>query len=325
MQTGALGMNWAPLFGAVSGCFLVVGASFGILWFKKHKREKRRERPPQEEKILRPPGYFASCRLDELTEKLTWVVLQAIASGMIFGGVTGTLWPVVAGLLLGRFTVKEIWSADGSEVLAATALLDLVALLWAIRQVQLLWRLTDELRAWRFGLRGEQAVAEKLINRELTSAGYVAFHDLPAEKGRKKWNVDHIVVGPGGVFVLETKARPRRRAKWKQAEHEVIFDGRVLRFPWCYDELAVSQAKYNAEWVRKYLGVYAPKDLRIQPVIVVPGWFVGPLPPEANFDVKVMNAKYLVGFLRNAPKLYQPEQLVTVIQRIDDGCRSLEF
>jgi hypothetical protein len=71
------------------------------------------------------------------------------------------------------------------------------------------------------------------------------------------------------------------------------------------------------------LGVYAPPSLRIQPIIVVPGWFVAP--GEKNCDVKAMNAKYLVGYLKSAPRLYKPEQLATVIQRLDDGCRTLEF
>src|SRR5882672_3282010 len=253
MQSGALGVNWTPLVGAVCGCLLVFAASCGIVWFKKRKREERDERPPKEEKILRPAGYFAMCRVEELAEKLVWVMLMAASAGMIFGGVAGTLWPVAAGLALRRFTVRQIWATQGSEILVATALLGLVALLWSVRQFQVMWRLVDELRTWKFGLRGEQAVAEKLMDRELAAAGYVAFHDLPAQKWRKKWNVDHIVVGPGGVFVLETKTRPRRRPKWNQPEHEVIFDGSVLRFPWCYDDEAVSQARDNADWVREYL------------------------------------------------------------------------
>src|SRR5436190_1851904 len=80
-------------------------------------------------------------------------------------------------------------------------------------------------------------------------AGYVVFHDLPAERGKRKWNVDHVVVGPGGVFVLETKARPRRKAKWDQEENVVIYDGKVLQFPWCYDDWAVRQVEFNAKWV----------------------------------------------------------------------------
>ena len=41
--------------------------------------------------------------------------------------------------------------------------------------------------------------------------------------------------------------------------------------------------------------------------------------------MKVMNANYLVGFIRDAQKVYSREELATVIQRLDDGCRTLEF
>jgi len=56
----------------------------------------------------------------------------------------------------------------------------------------------------------------------------------------------------------------------------VVFDGEVLHFPWCYDDRAVKQVRKNLDYVRKYLGAYAPKDLHIEPIIVVPGWFVAP-------------------------------------------------
>ena len=58
-------------------------------------------------------------------------------------------------------------------------------------------------------------------------------------------------------------------------------------------------------------------------MIVVPGWFVPPT--RENYPVKVMNAKYLVGYLTDAEAVYTREQLKTVIQRLDDACRSLEF
>jgi hypothetical protein len=38
----------------------------------------------------------------------------------------------------------------------------------------------------------------------------------------------------------------------------------------------------------------------VQPVIVVPGWYVK---PKGNYEVKVMNAKYLVGYLRDAKRI----------------------
>ena len=40
-------------------------------------------------------------------------------------------------------------------------------------------KLATDVKNWRFGLRGEQAVAEKLADRTLSAAGYSAFHDVP--------------------------------------------------------------------------------------------------------------------------------------------------
>ena len=57
-----------------------------------------------------------------------------------------------------------------------------------------------EFRWWRQGARGEEAVARELS--ALEGSGYRALHDLDVGRG----NVDHVVVGPTGVFVLETKA-----------------------------------------------------------------------------------------------------------------------
>ncbi|MGH7953099.1 MAG: nuclease-related domain-containing protein, partial [Limisphaerales bacterium] len=63
---------------------------------------------------------------------------------------------------------------------------------------------------------------------ETSTAGFRSFHDLPAEE---HWNIDHVAVGTRGVFLIETKARRRRASRNGQAEHEVIFDGNFLQFP----------------------------------------------------------------------------------------------
>lgn len=52
---------------------------------------------------------------------------------------------------------------------------------------------------WQSGAWGEQATAKVL--RELEREGWTVLHDLPAARG----NVDHIVIGPGGVFLLDSK------------------------------------------------------------------------------------------------------------------------
>ena len=102
----------------------------------------------------------------------------------------------------------------------------------------------------------------------------------------------------------------------------VEFDGSVLQFPWCYDDEVVEQVERNAKWVREFLAAFPPKNIPVQPVIVLPGWFVE---TKGNFPVKVMNATYLIGFLKQAKPLFTLEQLEPVIQRLDERCRTVEF
>ena len=319
MQTGVGAFNLAQLVGCLAAWALVLGTFWGLFWLKKRRREERNERPPQREKLLRPAGYSAMCRIDALSEKWMSGAAQAVGAGLFFGLTVGTFYPLLAALALGQVTVKQVWNAPRSDVIIVGALVGIIALLWAVRAFQAVWRLEDELRNWRFGLRGEQAVAESLADRGVAAAGYVAFHDVP---GEGKWNIDHVVVGPGGVFVLETKARPRRKAAWQQAEQDVSFDGKVLVFPWCRDWEAAEQVERNADWVRKFLAGFVPKDLVVQPVIVVPGWYVE---SKGNYPVKAMNAKYLVGYLKGAKRVFSAEQLETTILRLDERCRVVEF
>jgi hypothetical protein len=52
---------------------------------------------------------------------------------------------------------------------------------------------------WRLGRDGERRTEKEL--RRLRSEGWFARHDLGSEYG----NLDHLVVGPGGVFLLDSK------------------------------------------------------------------------------------------------------------------------
>ena len=62
--------------------------------------------------------------------------------------------------------------------------------------------LEQNLHRWRTGLTGERLVGALLDG--LGDAGWVALHDLHWP-GRKKANLDHVLVGPGGVVVIDTK------------------------------------------------------------------------------------------------------------------------
>jgi hypothetical protein len=56
---------------------------------------------------------------------------------------------------------------------------------------------------WRSGLKGEKLVCKNLA--EKLGAEYSIFNNVLLKGGRRGGDIDHIVVGPTGIFVLETK------------------------------------------------------------------------------------------------------------------------
>jgi hypothetical protein len=58
--------------------------------------------------------------------------------------------------------------------------------------------------AWSQGAEGEEVVGE--ILEGLVADGWQVIHDVSLGRG----NIDHVVVGPGGLFTVETKSRRGR-------------------------------------------------------------------------------------------------------------------
>jgi nuclease-like protein len=77
----------------------------------------------------------------------------------------------------------------------------------------------EHIDRWRRGRDGERRTARAL--RPLTRHGWTVVHDLDSEYG----NLDHVVVGPSGVFLLDSK----------NLGGEVSVEGGVLRVRWLED------------------------------------------------------------------------------------------
>ena len=320
MHAAISGLGWDQYGAMLVGGFVAMLLPLGFVFWDRRQRRLRKERPPQQDKLLRPPGYSLSLKVDELWERMTHQLALTFGVGAILGAMAPPASQLLYQWLVGGFTVAQVMESRGAGMFLAVLLLLLGLALGITRQVLVLLRDARELRAHKFGLRGEQAVAEALSSPDVIRAGYASFHDVP---GAGNWNIDHVAVGPGGVFVLETKTRAKRQATNKLPEFEAEFDGRVLQFPWCYDDKAAAQAERNAAWVREFLAGFGPKDLVVQPVVVVPGWFVR---SKGNYPVKAMNAKYLAAsYLPSAARRFTPDQLQTTIRRLDERCRTLEF
>lgn len=72
----------------------------------------------------------------------------------------------------------------------------------ARRQREKAARLERSAALWERGAQGEAATAAALAT--LSTRGWTTFHDV-RWPGRQRANIDHVVVGPGGVFVIDSK------------------------------------------------------------------------------------------------------------------------
>ncbi len=59
---------------------------------------------------------------------------------------------------------------------------------------------------WEDGAQGEEWTAKEL--RPLSKQGWMVMHDLRDKRGDGKGNFDHVLVGPSGVFLLDSKSWP---------------------------------------------------------------------------------------------------------------------
>ena len=275
-----------------------------VLWDRRQR--KRTEKPPQTEKLLRPPGYSLSIRLEKTFDS----VLNCLLTASVFSVFSGVFAVILAGLLGAKAPVSVL--ALGFLI----ALPFVAGCAWAALRV---FHWFKEAQNIRLGLSGEQAVAEAL--NEATESGIRAFHDLQTDK---VGNIDHVAVGTRGVFLIETKARRKRGGNNKQAAHEVLYDGEALQFPVFRDAEPIEQAKRNAAWLSNYLRNKTGEPVEVFPLVVLPGWYVK-ISAKGNFRVNVVNANYLPGFLRRQDEKIAPAQVRRIITALDEKCRDVEF
>jgi hypothetical protein len=167
-----------------------------------------------------------------------------------------------------------------------------------------LLRTMKELHLYRIGYAGEVAVGGAL--NQLMLQGYRVFHDI---KGDKEFNVDHLLIGPSGVFAVETKTKTKKKEIKGKQTHKVMYDGKSLYFPDRPDSphrKFLEQSKRNAKWVSKWLTEATGHPVKAQPVLVLPGWFIVIKKPG---DVRVLNHNQLQALTRvaNRPPLNKSE------------------
>lgn len=159
------------------------------------------------------------------------------------------------------------------------------------------------------GVHGEKEVAETLD--ELKARGYRIFHDLVAEE----FNVDHVIVGPTGVFAIETKFRTKPEGEQAAVE----YDGqRVLVNGHEPDRDPVEQARASARYVSRRMREVTGGHVPVRPVVLFPGWWVTEQP---RAEVWVLNPTRLLGYLRHEREQLSEDQVRRLAAVVSDFAR----
>jgi hypothetical protein len=277
-----------------TGC-IPVGVLLAVVSFERWRRKRAGERSPLSEKLLRPAGYSLQRKLNDLDDDYsTWVLSAFLFSLLAVGGLP----------FMPTDNIRRVMFLTAFGLVAAGCTV-------------MAWRRLKDIRSHRMGLLGEQAVAEQL--QRLLPPGHQIFHDVP---GDGKWNIDHVVVGPAGVFAIETKYRTKRPGKAGERDHEAVFDGKKIQFPSGYDAKAPKQASRNARWLANMLTKATGERVTVQPVVALPGWWVT---LKADADVKVLSGKQVSGFIAKEPAQLSGKFIQQISYQLEQRCRDVEF
>jgi len=129
-----------------------------------------------------------------------------------------------------------------------------------------IWRTKGKVKTMRLGQTGEEAVGQ-FLEEKLRPAGYQILHDVVNDRG----NVDHVLIGPSGIYTIETKTH----SKPAKGPCLVTYDGEKVKVNgYQPDRDPVAQAKAEAGWLSNLIESCTGKKIKVQPVVLYPGWFI---------------------------------------------------
>jgi hypothetical protein len=246
-----------------------------------------KKRIPLKDRQLRYPGQS----LEDKVDSLRWAIALHIALSLLFIALAFVEWwqwyrnlppaPVFYG---GVAVVVVIYSS--------------------VRILQFQKRLHN----YRLGLTGEREVGQ--ILNKLTLQGYTVFHSVTDGK----FDIDHVVVSPHGIFAIETKTY----SKSSRGEAKVRFDGKQITLTGhSPDAKPVMEAVRHSSWLRQKLGnkVSERKKFPVKTVVVYPGWWRDP--KDIEKDIWVLNPGMLEVQISREPVSLTEEDIAIAKARLE--------
>ena len=177
--------------------------------------------------------------------------------------------------------------AKRNEVNAQAPVMNFVARVLGVK--------TDE-RAWRVGAKGEEKVAKELAK---LNAEWKVLHAV--EVGENGSDIDHVAIGPPGVFTLNAKRHPRGKA-WV-GDRMVMVNGQRTDY--------LRNSRFEAKRSSRLLSTACAREVAVAAAIVfvdLDDFTVKQIPP----DVHVTTCRRLPGWLRSLPAVLDADAVEKV-------------
>lgn len=161
---------------------------------------------------------------------------------------------------------------------------------------------TDE-RAFRVGAKGEEAIGARLD--KLEERGWHVLHSIPVGKGNS--DIDHLLIGPGGAYTINTKNHPDKQV-WV-GQYAIRVGGHSTRY--------LPIARYEAERAERLLSAAVGFPVPVRAVLVI---LTGTVIPQVTIkqmpeDVLVLDRMDVPRVFKRAPTRLTPGEVAAVYEQ----------
>ena len=285
---------------SLTPAFLFLVMPFAIMGFLKLVGlGKKGRRSPLTRQLLRSPGESLRAQIQDLTVNIDVYLIMTCTMPLVFFST-----------YLSQMHLGGNKDNIASIIIYATAAV-FVTGFFAVN----LLRLLKKRRSLYLALDCELAVGQEL--NHLMQHGYRVYHDFPADK----FNIDHVVIGPKGVFAVETKGRPKRNEKGGQGEAKVIFDGKTLKFPSWSETKPIEQALRQGVWLSEWLASAIGEPVKVIPVLALPGWYIV---NEKSSNIVTFSGKNPAYILKAGNDSLSDNVIQRISHQIEQKCRDVK-
>lgn len=258
------------------------------------KKEKVLTKSPIEDKPLRYPAQSLDEKIDDLIgeKSFTYIIIPALFIMLAFGSWISYFGQTIPNPII--FSIMALFS-----------------ILWSAYQII---KFRKEIKSLKQGRDGEREVGMNL--ELLREQGFKVYHDIIG----KDFNLDHVLVGTKGIFVIETKTY----SKPLKGQCKVVYDGEKLSYNGTFEsDKPIIQTRTGANWFKNYLKETTKKEFDVFPFVVFPGWFTESKVPLK--DIWILNPKGLEKFMQNKQNELLDEDVALIANRIEIYIRSFDY